>query len=773
MWAPDIPDGYESRKCRYRVASFCRGLGLDLSARNEKIIKDCIGIGPKGSAGDIDLDLTANDALSMFADNSFDYVYDAHQLTHFVATGAVLAEWWRIIKPGGYLILYERDREFFPHAGTSGAPQEHRTDLFWKDAWDILKGFGNAERISASRHGESNEYSWQLIVRKAFARTIKPLEILGPPRFDGPMSFPRKKVTDKEALVIRYGALGDTLWVTPVLRKLKEEGYYVVMNCPDYSAQVLKADPNIDEFIIHTTSTDVPYVELTSYWEVISKGFDKVVNLTQSIEGALVKCEGSDEYEWSQAKRHAECNVNYQDRTMECAGYPDAKGELPSMAFTDIEEHLAKTFVHHHRDKFTVLWGLSGSAYHKTYPWAEYVATEFCTTHQKDVEIFTVGDDTCRILEWQNRMTINKSGLWTVRQSFLMTKYADLVVGPDTGLLNAASCFDTPKIVFMSAGSEENLCKYWKNVTALHPENCECHPCHRLVYANSCPKGTIQGVATKCMEHIKPEVVLEAIEQSYQAWKMRRMVEHNAKRIAAFTIADDELTHRLARRVRTSFGKFHPNIPFYVYDCNDEEKLLGEVRESASACKAFEIRPRLCEMLLKDFDCVIYLDADTVVTDTLDEFMAQDYDVAGSLNIAGNGFPPGYLNAGVSAITSADFCKEWTELMYKPNGGPSNQVHFNELAKSGRFVLKIVDAADVYYNETSREHWKDIRLDNEGKLVCNNRRVKVLHWAGGVGRMEDKLSSKDFAPEVRKALDVLTYTKDFTEIEGQEVSSWK
>jgi alpha-N-acetylglucosamine transferase len=170
---------------------------------------------------------------------------------------------------------------------------------------------------------------------------------------------------------------------------------------------------------------------------------------------------------------------------------------------------------------------------------------------------------------------------------------------------------------------------------------------------------------------------------------------------------------------------------------------------------------------------VIYLDADTVVTDRLDELLECDYDVAGTLNIEGNGFPPGYLNAGVSAITSKDFATEWTDLMYKPNAGPSNQQYFNELAKSGRYRLKIVDASDVYYNETSRPYWKDIRLNEDGNFVCNKRRVKVLHWAGGVERMEEKLSSKDFSEEVRNALNVLTHTKDFTEIIGQEVSAWR
>jgi len=363
---------------------------------------------------------------------------------------------------------------------------------------------------------------------------------------------------------------------------------------------------------------------------------------------------------------------------------------------------------------------------------------------------------------------VNKAGVWTVRQSFIACKYADLVIGPDTGVLNAAACFDTPKIVMLSSASEENLTKYWTNVVALSAPDCECHPCHRLIHTNSCPKGTVQGIAPKCMENIKPEVVLREMEEVYRAWQARRAAVLNAKRVVAFTIADDELTHHLARRVRTSFEKFHPGIPFYIYDCEDEERILGEKRESACACKAFELRPRLCEHLLKDFDCVIYLDADTVVCDRLDEFLEMDYDVAGSLNIGG----ATYLNAGVAAVMSSEFCKEWTELMYRPNAGKSNQAYFNNLAFSGRYRLKIVDDKDVYYNERSREYWKELRLNEDGKLVCNNRIVKVLHWAGGVGKMEQKLSSADFSDEVRHTLNALTDTEDFTKYKGEEVSQW-
>jgi ADP-heptose:LPS heptosyltransferase len=586
----------------------------------------------------------------------------------------------------------------------------------------------------------------------------------------GEVCFPRKKKTDKEALIIRYGALGDALWVTPIAKRLKQDGYYVVVNCTEYSAQVYRENPNIDEYIVHKSATDVPYGELEVYWDYISEGFEKVVNLTKTIEGALVKCEGSEEYDWPHEKRHKECNVNFQDRTMEMAGYPESKGELPDLYFSDIEEHLAKNFVHAYEDNFVILVGLSGSGFHKTYPWWEYLAQEIIRKY-KDVRIVTVGDESCKILEGpqtSHPSIVHKSGVLTVRQSYILTKYADLVIGPDTGLLNAASCFETPKILLQSTNSHENLSKYWKNVQPLHADDCECHPCHRLIYTNNCPRGTVQGIAPKCMENIKPEAIMDAFENVYRDWERKRTQARNKLRFCAMTIADSPLTHRLAKRVKKSFELFHPEIPFYIYDPRNEKKIFGRVRESACACKAFEIRPRLMSKLLDEVDGVIYLDADTVVTGRLDEFLEGDYDIAGSLNLGDKE----YLNAGVNAIRSKKFCDEWTELMYQLESGPSNQVYFNQLARCNRYRLKVVDRKDVYYNETSRPHWKDIQRNN-GFLECKGRTVKVLHWAGGVSRMEEKLSSKDFTPEVREFLNDVTDTKDFTEIEGQEVSAWK
>jgi len=535
VWTPETSRGYEAQKCRYRVASFLRGRGLDLGAGQEKICSDAIGVDISGKAAEIKLDLSADHALGIFSDGAFDYVFSSHCLEDFKCTRAILEEWWRVIRPGGHLVIYCPDPDYYPRKGTAGANPNHQVDLYWQDVWSIINDFGNAQKISSSRHKESNEYSWQLVIRKkkSLLKSIVPTKLLN--QFgsnNGMISFPRKKKTNKECLVIRYGAFGDAVWVTPVLRQLKKEGWYVVYNCTPYSAEVLRECPWIDEFILQERDV-VPNIELGEYWKETSESFDRVINLCQSVERTLLVQQGRPEYHLSHKKRHELCNVNYMDRTMEIAGYPEMKGQLPELHFTEMEEELAGFIRKDHEDKFFILWSLSGSSLHKCYPWSHIVAT---TIHQKypdDIVIFTVGDEMCKMLEsWQHRNTYNRSGIWNIRQSMLMTKYADLVIGPETGVLNASSCFETPKIVFLSHSSNENLTKYWQNCTPLRA-NVNCQPCHRLIYDGECLKSNnqvraidgeliplkVQHDGAKCMEALRPETIIEAIEKYYRRWK--------------------------------------------------------------------------------------------------------------------------------------------------------------------------------------------------------------------------------------------------------------
>jgi len=320
MWYKDIDGKREAEKCRHRITSFCTGSGLDIGCKDEKINPTAVGVGISRLCN-IQTDLHATDSLALLGDNYFDYVFSSHILEEFSAPERALAEWWKKVKPGGYMILYCDDPDYTPRAGTSKCKGEKQSDLYWEDVWAMFERFGNAEQISATRHDEYNEYSWQLIVKKKCDFIKTPLEKIRKPRDWGRIAFPRKKVTDKEALVIRYGAFGDSIWATPVVRELKKQGYYIVYNTSEVPAQVVRENPNIDEFLIQDGGI-IPIEDVEVYWERIGESFDKVVNLCGAVENKLLRVEGRTGYAWSKDKRHRQCNKNYVDSLMKVAGFP-------------------------------------------------------------------------------------------------------------------------------------------------------------------------------------------------------------------------------------------------------------------------------------------------------------------------------------------------------------------------------------------------------------------------------------------------------------------
>lgn len=330
----------------------------------------------------------------------------------------------------------------------------------------------------------------------------------------------------KKCLIIRLAAIGDAIQSTVILPLLKRDGYEVHYYGKSYSEDVLRHNPHIDKFIVHDDS--IPNGQpLLDHFDKISEGYDKVVNLTGSIEGGLLAVEGRPEFDLPHDERHSRYNKNYYDRQLELAGYSDTgkKGEL---YFTPAERGWANDIRKKYRGKFLILWSLSGSSYHKTYPYAENVAVALLNKYPR-IQTISNGDAICAFLEWDHVRNKQSSGVWPIRKSMIMTKYADLVIAPETGILNAAGCFDTPKIALLSHSSSENLTKYFENCTNLHAD-VSCYPCHQMHYTQtSCPLGVIT-TAPVCMDKLKPQALFEAVEKEYLKWEQKHGSLYNKRR---------------------------------------------------------------------------------------------------------------------------------------------------------------------------------------------------------------------------------------------------
>lgn len=88
---------------------FCAGKGLDIGYGGDLLSENCQG-----------WDIEHGDAQTLkgLKDSEFDFVYSSHTLEHVDDASVTLKNWWRVIKPGGYLILYLPHRDLYERKKT-------------------------------------------------------------------------------------------------------------------------------------------------------------------------------------------------------------------------------------------------------------------------------------------------------------------------------------------------------------------------------------------------------------------------------------------------------------------------------------------------------------------------------------------------------------------------------------------------------------------------------------------------------------------------------
>lgn len=84
--------------------TYCQGRGLDVGYGGDLLSTNSRGWDVEH--GDAEL-------LGGVADASFDFVYSSHVLEHVASPERALANWWRVLCPGGFLILYLPERDLY------------------------------------------------------------------------------------------------------------------------------------------------------------------------------------------------------------------------------------------------------------------------------------------------------------------------------------------------------------------------------------------------------------------------------------------------------------------------------------------------------------------------------------------------------------------------------------------------------------------------------------------------------------------------------------
>ena len=511
VWRADGPQGSESKKIVWEVAPYLKGKGVDLGAGYFKILPQAISVDNGhhremfGHNFKADLEMDCQD-LKLFATESLDFVFSSHLLEHIPDYKKALKEWWRVLKVGGKLALYLPHKDFYPNIGEPGSNPDHKHDFLPADIItameDICSGQIKFDLMLNQDRNEGEEYSMLLVLRKIHSRHFE-------------HSYKKQK-PEKSVLVCRFGAFGDLMQASSVFAGLKKQGYHVTLMTSLPGADVISQNPHIDEIML-LEKDQIPNADLSAFWAWQAKRFDKFVNLSESVEGSFLSLPGRTVHTWSPTARERVSNFNYVEMQHLLAGVPHD----PQIKFyTTPEERLWAKKQREKMGDFVILWSLAGSSVHKTWAGLDAVIAAVMLSY-KDVHVVLVGGPECAILEqgWEKEPRVHLTcGKWSIRESLSFAAEADMVIGPETGVLNSVANEPMPKIVFLSHSTNENLTRDWKNTIALSGKNVTCkgrgnneaEACHMLHYNwDNCTRHE-DGVA-QCQVAISVESVCDHV----------------------------------------------------------------------------------------------------------------------------------------------------------------------------------------------------------------------------------------------------------------------
>lgn len=511
-WKIDDPMGNETRKICWEIVRYTRGRGLDIGCGPKKTFPHWIGLDNGkdtelfGIAMEPDIRIADAADLALFQSKTMDFVYSSHLLEHIEPekVPTCLKEWWRVLKEGGYLTLYLPDEDEYPKIGEDGANPDHKWNVSKDRVVEYMRALQGWDLIDFQKRNKDQEYSLYFVFKK-----IKQGQYFS---FDKPKP-------QKTCGVVRYGAWGDLLMTSSVLRALKKQGYHITLFCSPPQSGIMVNDPNVDEIYLQDKD-QVPNGALGEFWKHQKLKFDKWVNLCESVEGSFLALPGRTIHEWSPAARHLVMNQNYVEFSHMIAGVPAD----PFVKFYSTPDE--RDWARRERSKMgkkVLVWSLAGSAIHKTWPGLDQIIASIMVNHPS-WDVVLMGNENCKILEqgWEKESRVHrKSGVWEIRQSMTFLDFADCVVGPETGIMNAASHMSVPKVVFLSHSSDENLTRDWENCISLSSSkticpgrgNNEAPACHQMHYNWNHCKRTENGVS-QCMADISVGQAWHAIEHA-------------------------------------------------------------------------------------------------------------------------------------------------------------------------------------------------------------------------------------------------------------------
>ena len=247
------------------------------------------------------------------------------------------------------------------------------------------------------------------------------------------------------------------------------------------------------------------------------------------------------------------------------------------------------------------------------------------------------------------------------------------------------------------------------------------------------------------------------------------------KKIAVTTwVTDDYVDYIGLNELKRSFKHFHPDVDFFVFDT----KMTNEAKEKDPWLNNVWMMPPSCLPFVEDYDMVVHIDGDCVVTGPMTELFESEEDIIGVRNNNSLGkaschtgitimhIPPygdgqyipvqNFINARLIASNNKQFWYEWHDLnmqakRFKDEVNPyahgigDEQDTLNQIFHSDRYTSKIIDAmgtglsyglCNTWGENSHWESWSDIYVKDDALYLDDHKTsdlmcIKVMHQAGG------------------------------------------
>ena len=336
----------------------------------------------------------------------------------------------------------------------------------------------------------------------------------------------RNFTINSKLLINRSGGFGDNLLWSATLPFLFKKYKSISLDLCTHGYQLFWNDPRF-EYIHYFEPRTIPIEErnqkLTEHRESLSSLYPDhdILDFHYSIEGHCITYDVAEDAELSQEERAAKYSKNFYDAQFEFAkvAMPEGWRHRNTIFFSREETDAVERWRNRAGDYFVLILVLGGSSIQKVFPtWMKGFCRRLIRELPK-LKIYLMGDNQCRGEGWECERTINLIEKVGFKQSLHMTKYADYVLGSETGLLIGAGMFGTPKTALCTISAVDQCFNYHENDFSLQSKS-KCSPCHMLAYSGRlCPKEPVYNNFPICTHEWDRDEIFSLIAAQYRKWR--------------------------------------------------------------------------------------------------------------------------------------------------------------------------------------------------------------------------------------------------------------